>query len=73
MASFDNASFDIASFNEASFFMNAGGFVFVPTEFPLFFNTTIKTPEVGFQTSIVDEFGGSVTIKDTIAARVSLK
>ena len=73
MASFDNASFDISSFNEASFFMNAGGFVFVPTEFPLYFRTTIKTPQTFFMTDIVDNVGGRVTMGDYLAARVNLK
>ena len=73
MASFDNASFNEASFNVASFFMNAGGFVFVPVEYPLYFRTTIKTPQTFFTTDIVDNIGGRVTIGDYLAARVNLK
>ena len=73
MASFSNASFNVASFNVASFFFNDGSFVYTPTEFRLFFRANIDAPQVGFQTTMSDKIGGSVTMKDNIAARVELK
>jgi hypothetical protein len=73
MASFDSGSFDTGSFDIGSFFLSGDGAALTLPEWPLFFRTTIKTPEVFFITDFVDHVGFHTTMKDELSARVNLK